>query len=77
MEGRGAGGFEISVQASVAILCFCLGADSISLESIKQQLKSIGLRGLWWLQLQDESKAADSKVSTKFKKKKKNLRQKI
>lgn len=62
-NGRG-GGFEISVQASVAILCFRLGADSISSESIKQQLKSIGPRSLWWLQPQDESKAADGKVST-------------
>lgn len=53
-------------RASEAIVCFCLGADSISLESIKRQLESMGLRSLWWLQLQDESKAADKKVSTKL-----------
>lgn len=33
-------------RASEAILCFCLGADSISLESIKQKLESMGLRSL-------------------------------
>lgn len=47
--------------ASEAILCFCLAADSISLESIKQKVESMGLRSLWWLQLQDERKAADKK----------------
>lgn len=54
--------------ASDATLCFCLGADSISLESIKQQRESTGLRSLWWLRLQDESAAADGAVSTKLRK---------
>lgn len=47
-------------------MCFRLAADSISFESIKQQLESTGLQSLWWLQLQDESKAAGRKVSTKL-----------
>lgn len=67
-------------RASEADLCFSLGVDSISLESIKQQLESMGLRSLWRLQLQDKSKAADKKVSTKLSKgggKKRNLRQNI
>lgn len=55
-------------RASEAILCFHLGTDSISLESIKQQPESMGLRSLWWVQLQDESMAADKKVSTKLRK---------
>lgn len=66
-------------RASEVILCFRLGTDSISLESIKQKPDSMGLRSLWWLQLQDESEAPNKKVSTKLRKgeEKKNLRQMI